>query len=475
MEARIGRSMEHPSTPAITAPAPVPPPSTRRPRVREVSSRFMSPVSSSSSSSSSSSAGDLHLLTSNSPRHHHQHQNQRSTSAQRMRRQLKMPEGDENRPSETARSLDSPFPLQQVDGGKIPKQQIRSKPLKENGHRLDTPTTAMLPPPSRSRLNQQRLLTASAATRLLRSSGISLSSSTDGDEDNNNNREISKSNGSDLLPTIRNQAKLFNNPTASPLSRSLSSDDSSLFRDVRASLSLKNGVGLSLPPVAPNSKIQADTKKQKKVLGQQADIHSLKLLHNRYLQWRFANANAEVKTQSQKAQAERMFYSLGLKMSELSDSVQRKRIELQHLRRVKAVTEIVESQTPSLEQWSVLEDEFSNSLLETTEALLNASLRLPLDSKIKVETKELAEALVVASKSMEGIVQNIGNLVPKTQEMETLMLELARVSSIEKASIEDCRVAMLKTHSSQIEECYLRSQLIQHQKKCHQQECTTSV
>jgi len=39
-----------------------------------------------------------------------------------------------------------------------------------------------------------------------------------------------------------------------------------------------------------------------------------------------------------------MFYSLGLKMSELSDSVQRKRIELQHLQRVKAVTEIVESQ-----------------------------------------------------------------------------------------------------------------------------------
>jgi len=41
-------------------------------------------------------------------------------------------------------------------------------------------------------------------------------------------------------------------------------------------------------------------------------------------------------------------------------------------------------QTPSLEQWAVLEDEFSTSLLETTEALLNASLRLPLDSKIKV-------------------------------------------------------------------------------------------
>ncbi|VVB03323.1 unnamed protein product [Arabis nemorensis] len=448
MESRIGRSVpEQPSTPAITAPTPVPvpPPSTRRPRVREVSSRFMSPVS---SSSSSSCAGDLHSLTSNYPRHHqHQiHQNQRSNSAQRLRRQLKMVDGDENRLSETARSLDSPFP----HGGKNhPKHHLnQSKPLKENGqHHTPTPTP-MLPPPSRSRLNQQRLLaSSSAATKLLHSS---LSGSIDGEENNN--------------------PKLFNNPKALPLYRSLSSssscDDSSMFRDVRASLSFKNGVGLSLPPVVPNSKIQADAKKQKKVLGQQADAHSLKLLHNRHLQWRFANANAEVQTQSQKSQAERMLYTLGVKMSELSDSVQKKRVELQRLRRVKAVTDIVESQIPSLEQWTVIEEDYLASLSETTQALVNASLRLPLDVDIKVDTKELAEALVVASKSMEGIMQHIGSFVPKTQEMETLMSELARVSSIEKASVEDCGVALLKTHSSH---------LIQHQKKTEPQEKSTTT
>ncbi|KAG2332145.1 hypothetical protein Bca52824_003325 [Brassica carinata] len=435
MEARTGRSVqEHPSTPAVIAPAPIPPPSTRRPRVREVSSRFMSPVSSSSSSSS----GDLH---SNSPRHlHHNHQHQQH---QKSRRQLKLSDGGENRSSsETARSLDSPFPLQQ-DGGKNQKQN-RSKPLKENGHRHDTPTTTatMLPPPSRSRLNQQRLLTSSAAARLLR-----LSVSTDGEEDNDRDN---KSNGSD-------HAKLFNAPASSPLRRSLSSSCD----DVRASLSLK---GPSLPPVAPNSKSQADTKRQKKVLGQQADAHCLKLLHNRYLQWRFANASAEAKIQSQKAQAERMFYSIGLKMSELSDSVQKKRIELQRLLRVKTLMEIMESQIPYLEQWTNIEEEYSISVSETSEALLNASLRLPLDADIKVEPKELAETLDVASKSMEDIVQNLGNFLPKTQEMETLMSELARVISSEKASVEDCGVALLKTHSSHIEECYLRSQFIQHQK-----------
>lgn len=46
---------------------------------------------------------------------------------------------------------------------------------------------------------------------------------------------------------------------------------------------------------------------------------------------------------------QRMFYSLGLKMSELSDSVQKKRLELQRLLRAKVVKEIVESQVSQIE------------------------------------------------------------------------------------------------------------------------------
>lgn len=109
---------------------------------------------------------------------------------------------------------------------------------------------------------------------------------------------------------------------------------------------------------------------------------------------------------------QRMFYSLGLKMSELSDSVQKKRLELQRLLRAKVVKEIVESQVsksdwrqyflhqqmfgwwlncfnsmqiPYLEQWETLhEEEYLTSVSETSEALLNASLRLPFDADIKV-------------------------------------------------------------------------------------------
>lgn len=41
-------------------------------------------------------------------------------------------------------------------------------------------------------------------------------------------------------------------------------------------------------------------------------------------------------------------------------------------------------QIPSLEQWNVIEEDYLASLSETTQALVNASLRLPLDVDIKV-------------------------------------------------------------------------------------------
>ncbi|CAH2063461.1 unnamed protein product [Thlaspi arvense] len=452
MEAKTGGSNQHqPSTPAVSAP----PPSTRRPRVRVVSSRFMSPVS--SPYSSSSSAGDLHLLTSNSPKH--SHQIQRSVSAQRHRRQLKMADGDEeNRSSVTAaRSLDSPFTLSL--GGKSSKQS-QSKPLKENSHRLDTPTP-IVPPPSRSRLSQQRLLTASSAVARLFQLSVASAS---GEKEGINCQE--KSKGSDQLPKLsgRTHSKVFNNNVPSPLNRSLSSPSSSC--NGRESSSFSR-TGLSLPPVPPNSKIPAETKKQRKLSEQLEDVHSLKLLHNRYLQWRFANANAEAKTQARKAQTESMLYSFSLKISKLNDSVQRKRIEFQRLSRVKALLAITESQNPSLEQWSAIQEEYSASLSQTIQALSNASLRLPLDADIVVEDKELAEAVVVASKVMDGITQIVGKYMSKAREMESLVSELARVSSRERSLTEDCGVELLKTHALHIEECSLRSQLIQHQQKSH--------
>ncbi|CAF2044325.1 unnamed protein product [Brassica rapa] len=60
-----------------------------------------------------------------------------------------------------------------------------------------------------------------------------------------------------------------------------------------------------------------------------------------------------------------------------------------------------------------LYEQFVNALDESS----NDTLPDLKEKTLKVETKELGEILDVASKSMEGIVQNIGNFLPKVLTM----------------------------------------------------------
>lgn len=387
----------------VYAPPPPPPPPAhpRRPRVREVSSRFMSPVV---SSSSSSTTGDN--LTSKSPLHRPhpgstptpnlaEHKSrQRSSSVDRRRRQLDMEplscSDANNRPAEDPpvqiQSSENPFPFEQVPSSTLRRQQS-VKLLKENlgsrqiqqknGHRKggafatpsrpDTPMlsasldrTVSSSSTARFRLMQQRSnnMTSSAAAKLLQSTVMSLPSqstdqvtqsssqdctlaSQDGHSSLNdgNRNHLSCSTQSlpvlrslmpeaDMLPTVfrrpRNSNRGGDHGSAAastdslklstfPPSRHLNSpfnsaaDGSEKSANVvfTSCASLAKMGGLSLPPVPPcaTAKLGMETRKEKKVSSHQEDIHLLKLLYNRRLQWRYANAKAEVSLQAQQREA----------------------------------------------------------------------------------------------------------------------------------------------------------------------------
>lgn len=442
---------------AIVPNPPNPPP--RRPRVREVSSRFMSPVASSSS---------LSPLPSNK---------QRSNSVQRQRRN------------------------QEADADCSPQrkhhhQRAVIKLFKENeprsqSHRPDTPTISIINTSSSSklRLMQQRSTSniniSSAAAKLLQSTGISnstdssSSSSSDHDSINpntkNNNNDV-RSSLPDLLRDTdarflaeRNLNRLnnSNNPCASPCSRSLnlqrsiSSCDPSLFHSLKST---------KLPPVAPCSKIPNDaSRKTRKVSSHQEDVQSLKLLHNHYLQWRYVNAKAQASAQAQRRETEKNLYSLGVKITELNDSVKRKRAELGLLQRLKILWTIVEAQMPYLDEWSAFEMDYSVSLSEAIQALLNASLQVPISGNVRVDIREVGEALNSATKLMDTVALNIESLMPKAEETEHLISELARVTGGERALIEECGDLLSMTYNSQVEECSLRGQLIQFYRSRHNQ------
>ncbi|MBA0806479.1 hypothetical protein Gohar_005930 [Gossypium harknessii] len=218
----------------------------------------------------------------------------------------------------------------------------------------------------------------------------------------------------------------------------------------------------SLPPVPSHTKHGTDTiRGSKKISRHQEDLHSLKLLYNCYLQWRFANAKAENSTQIQKRETERILYSLEVKISELYDCVRRKRMELQLLQRMKTLSNILESHMPYLEEWSTFQGDYLNSLSEAIQSLLNISLRLPINGNVKVDTREVGEAITSAIKMMEMIVSNVQSFMPKAEEMESSVSELARVAMGERAVIEECGDLFYKTNTFQVEDCSLRAQLIQ--------------
>ncbi|KAK6149582.1 hypothetical protein DH2020_017107 [Rehmannia glutinosa] len=209
------------------------------------------------------------------------------------------------------------------------------------------------------------------------------------------------------------------------------------------------------------SKSGLDARKGRKVSNHHEDVHSLKMLSNNYLQWRFANAKAEAALHAQKQEAEKKLCSLGGKISEIRENVKRKRNEFAVFRGIKTLTTIVDAQMPYLDDWSALEEDYLNSLSGTTHALLTSSVRLPVSAEVRADAGQLGEALISAIKVVESIGSHIQRFFQKAEEMDISISELARMVGGEKAHVEECGYLLSKTYSSQVKECSLRGTLMQ--------------
>ncbi|KAL0306057.1 UNVERIFIED_CONTAM: protein ENDOSPERM defective [Sesamum radiatum] len=484
---------------SMAAPS-APPLPQRRPRVREVSSRFMSPlIQSNSTPIPTPNPSDF-------PRSKSVHRRQPSKT-------------DENQIPEPNRSLDKSSALA-VSTVLRKQHQQRVKHIRENTEskdhqhsdvkflsRPDTPiaigTDRVVPsryrqvPNSISRSNSlnsssNECSAVTAAARLLQEATSDVEKklsrmSTSTRDDSDSFSDASSIQGSSSCP---------NSPLCVPVTKVRSATDvrssmpdvdkwladnysdnsrkvtADCARSLNFSSSLKMGGGLSRPP-HPSSCIRSglDARKGRNVSNHQEDVHSLKMLSNHYLQWRFANAKAEASVHAQKQEAEGKLCSMGRKISDIRDNVKKKRYELVVLKGIKTFTTIVEAQMPSLDEWSTLEEDYSNYLTGTTNALLSSSARLPVSGEVRVDAGQLGEALRAALKVVELISSNIQRFTGKAEEMDISISELARTVGGERALIEECGYVLSKTYSSQVQECSLRGTLIQFH--CSKSEATS--
>ncbi|KAM1385069.1 hypothetical protein PS2_036919 [Malus domestica] len=283
---------------------------------------------------------------------------------------------------------------------------------------------------SRFRLIQQRStnliqqrstnVTATAAAKLLQSNGMSLP--TEATCPDVSNHSQTPSSTARCLPDIRSsmpEADLL--PTVSSrqlVEKSSSRDKGSEKLASAISKTYTNGGktgGLCLPPVPPCASVKPgpDMRKGKKISSHLEDVHSLRVLQNRYLQWRYANARAEASMRAQQRETLRTLYSLAVKIAELYDSAKRKRIELGILQRTKTLSTILEAQIPYLDQWFSLQGDYSIYLAEATQALLNASVQLPSSGSVTANLPELEETLSSAIEVTDTIVFHVQRSMPK--------------------------------------------------------------
>ncbi|CAH8346753.1 unnamed protein product [Eruca vesicaria subsp. sativa] len=169
------------------------------------------------------------------------------------------------------------------------------------------------------------------------------------------------------------------------------------------------------------------------------DAHLLRLLYNRLLQWRFANARAHSTFLVQRLSAERNLWNAWVSILDLRHSVTLKRIRLLLLRQKLKLASILKEQMGYLEKWSLMDRDHSNSLSGATEALKGSTLRLPIIGKAVVDIIDLKHVISSAVDVLHAMASSIFSLTPKVDEMKSVMAEMVNITAEEKVLLERCQ------------------------------------
>ncbi|CAF1712169.1 unnamed protein product [Brassica napus] len=191
------------------------------------------------------------------------------------------------------------------------------------------------------------------------------------------------------------------------------------------------------------------------------DAHLLRLLYNRYLQWRFVNARADSALMVQRLNAEKNLWNAWVSISELRHSVTLKRIKLLLLKQKLKLASIVRGQMGYLEEWSLLDRDHSSSLSGATQALKASTLRLPIVGKTVVDIKDLKHAVSSAVDVMQAMSSSIFSLTLKVDEMNSVMVETVNVTAKEKVLLERCQGFLSRVAAMQVTDCSVKTHIIQ--------------
>ncbi|KAK9149864.1 hypothetical protein Scep_008621 [Stephania cephalantha] len=249
--------------------------------------------------------------------------------------------------------------------------------------------------------------------------------------------------------------------TPGPSSGGILSRTRSLTASASASPSVNPSTSRSNTSTSSVLSFIADIKRGKKAANYIEDAHQLRLLHNRYLQWRYANAQAQGVLSIQRVAAETTIYNVWSITAKLRDAVRWKRINLEQLRQELKLNLLLNRHMTYLDNWALMEKEHSSSLAGAFEALKACTLRLPVTGGAKVDLQAVQDAIYSAMNLMHGLSSSVSLLLLRMEGMSHLVSELADLAAQGRAMLDECEDLLARTLAMQVEENSLITQIIQ--------------
>ncbi|XP_072972665.1 QWRF motif-containing protein 2-like [Typha angustifolia] len=244
-------------------------------------------------------------------------------------------------------------------------------------------------------------------------------------------------------------------------------------RGMASPLRTRSGSAASHSPVgqpanAPSIiSFAVEVRRAKKGENRIEEAHILRLLDNRHLQWRCVNARANAALLVQTLTAEKNLYNAWITTLELRDSVTLKKKRLQLLKQNLKLISILKGQMSYLEEWSHVDRDHSNSLLGAIEALKASTLRLPVGGA-KADIQEVKESVGSAVDVMQAMASSICSLLSKVEGTSSLVSELAKVAAQEQALLNQSRDLLSMVAAMHVKQCSLQGHILQLKRKSSQ-------
>ncbi|XP_027343331.1 QWRF motif-containing protein 3-like [Abrus precatorius] len=166
-------------------------------------------------------------------------------------------------------------------------------------------------------------------------------------------------------------------------------------------------------------------------------VHQLRMLHNRFIQWRFANARAQAVNENISHQAESNLMRAWDGLTKLQHSVLKKKIQFAREKLDMKITFVLYSQMKLLEAWGGMERQHVSAITATKECLHSVVCRVPLLEGARVNMQSTSIAIRHASDLTASIKSMLTTFSSSVDKTATMLSELAKIVAQEKQILEE--------------------------------------